>query len=510
VENSRRSPQAARRTRSRQACATIPCHPVSATPIEPKIARLEARHFRAIVDSHFSTITDSNSTIVVNPKIATRFTPKFVDAIADNPLTRGGRRFPSDAARRAGRLLSDESERGIRMKLGNHWVVWAMGIAAASAGGCALDTTSEEAKGAVEEESSDQGGTIDSQEQAASAFGAYGWVAGNRFGGIAPDHVFNSSGNAVTSTRTSQGNYTVTFHGLQSKIPSGSGYPMVTGRGAEATRCKIRDWRRHTNSMQVDVRCNNTAGTAWDADFFASVYDRSTNFDTGAYAVVILSTNSPAIDTPRSWTSGGAMSVQRQQAGLYRVFMPGASRGEGAALVSAIQNNGNHCKVHDLIAGLTDATVQVACYNSTGTRVDESFVVDFIGAHGRTPGVNAFIHTLSSNGATAPNKTGAYSDMEGTVSSARPNAATPWASFWATGSYTTWFPRIRPFNKTYWHVTATGTDSTFCKPALFPASTDGATPTGTKIDVYCFNNSGTLTNGRYFHYMGFDLANPPI
>ncbi len=394
------------------------------------------------------------------------------------------------------------------MRLGNRWIAWTLGIAAVSAGGCALDTG--EATQSAGEESPDQGGSIDSQEQAASANGAYGWAAGLTFGDVATNHVFNSAGGAVTVTNTSQGNYTAKFFGLQTRIPSGSGYPMVTGRGPDATRCKVRNWRRHTDSIQVDVRCNNVSGQAWNAPFFVSVYDRSTNLDSGAYAVVILSTTSPAIDTPRSWTSGGAMSVQRQAAGLYRVFMPGASKGEGAALVSAIQNNGNHCKVHDLIAGLTDATVQVACYNSSGVRVDESFVVDFIGGHGRTPGVNAFIHTLSSSGATAPNKTGSFSDMEATVSTARPNAGTPFASFNGTGSYTTWFPRIRPFNDTYWHVTATGTDSTFCKPALFPAATDGSTPTGTKIGVSCFNNSGALTNARYFHYMGFDLPNPPI
>ena len=395
------------------------------------------------------------------------------------------------------------------MKLDHHWVACVVGIAAASASGCALDTTGELVTTAAGEESPTEGASIDSQEQAASANGAYAWAAGLTFGGVIADFSYSDAGGAITSTRKSQGNYTVTFPGLQAKIPSGVGYPMVTARGTTATRCKPRAWRRHTTSMQVDVRCNNMEGTPWDTDFFVSLYDRSTSMDTGAYATVILSTTTPDIDPPRSWTSGGAMSVIRQAAGLYRVSMPGASRGfEGAAMVSAIDNNSRYCKVHDLVATATDGIVQVACYDTAGTRVDNSFVVDFYSAHGRAPGATAYWHSLSSTGATAPPNNGAYNDWEARVSTARPNAATPFASVNGTGSYTTWFPYIRPFNKTFWHVTANGTDNTFCKPAA--VASDGFTPLGTKVDVVCMNPSGTLTNARYFHSMGSNLSLPPL
>jgi hypothetical protein len=60
-------------------------------------------------------------------------------------------------ARAARASLPATLERCFRMKLGNQWIAWALGIAAVSAGGCALDTAGGEATQAAGEESPAQG-----------------------------------------------------------------------------------------------------------------------------------------------------------------------------------------------------------------------------------------------------------------------------------------------------------------------------------------------------------------
>lgn len=72
-------------------------------------------------------------------------------------------------------------------------------------------------------------------------------------------YVFNDGGGAVTSTRNSVGNYTVTFETMSLE----GGHVQVTSYGGGVTWCKVSGW----GSNSATVLCFDAAGAPTDSRF---------------------------------------------------------------------------------------------------------------------------------------------------------------------------------------------------------------------------------------------------
>lgn len=82
---------------------------------------------------------------------------------------------------------------------------------------------------------------------------------------------FNPTGETVTVTRNSTGDYKVTFPKLGascSTVPCFviTGVPVVSAVGENSNICKVKNWGG-INDVVVDVRCQTPAGAATDSNF---------------------------------------------------------------------------------------------------------------------------------------------------------------------------------------------------------------------------------------------------
>jgi hypothetical protein len=151
-------------------------------------------------------------------------------------------------------------------------------------------------------------------------------------------------------------------------------------------------------ALQIDVDCY-TIGTATAADtewLFTYVQRAPLTHDTGepgAYAQTISGPNGLTIDDTRSYTSsGGAVTLVKENTGLYRIRFAGIARvgwgdpqfvnGQPAQVV-ALGPNPGHCRVplwghQNLYAEARVAEVQVSCYDAAGKAADLPFGVAVI------------------------------------------------------------------------------------------------------------------------------------
>lgn len=99
----------------------------------------------------------------------------------------------------------------------------------------------------------------------------YAWVNDASSATSTPDasYRFNSSGGAISVTRSSAGTYVVTFAGLGRN--EAGGHVQVTSYGSGANYCKVGSWSSAAgaanNDFAVNVRCYTSAGVLSDSQF---------------------------------------------------------------------------------------------------------------------------------------------------------------------------------------------------------------------------------------------------
>ncbi len=96
---------------------------------------------------------------------------------------------------------------------------------------------------------------------------AYAWVDGNCSVNPAPNcllaagYAYNPAGPPPTSSRSSAGNYIITFPGLTGG--ASGGHVQVTAYGGGNAQCKVESW----GAPSAAVRCFNVTGVAVDSMF---------------------------------------------------------------------------------------------------------------------------------------------------------------------------------------------------------------------------------------------------
>ena len=149
--------------------------------------------------------------------------------------------------------------------------------------------------------------------------------------------------------------------------------------------CKIQS--RYDNDDPGDyysgpmVICRNAAGTAVDAEYWATFTDGVGLKGVGGSAAYVFA-NKPGASSYvpvaafRYSSSGQAPNVIRLGVGSYQVKLPGQLLG-GSAQVTAFGNDGNLCQLSSILKKGTTQKVGVSCFKPNGAAADSKFYLEF-------------------------------------------------------------------------------------------------------------------------------------
>jgi hypothetical protein len=191
----------------------------------------------------------------------------------------------------------------------------------------------------------------------------------------------NSTGGHVAVGHTSEGNFPVSFNGLEAVWVAAPAAVTVTGAGTSVRRCRLTAYDRATAGLQVS--CTGLGGGSRDAP----------------WSLLWLQHGRPAMRFGFAWTtsetstvdytpladflinsSGGSVKARKTGLGQYHVVFAGLGRSAGATetvLVSPLFTPAD--RICDIVSwgntGANDLFVDVACYDPTGAPVDTRFGV---------------------------------------------------------------------------------------------------------------------------------------
>ena len=194
----------------------------------------------------------------------------------------------------------------------------------------------------------------------------------------------NSSGGAVTITRTGTGAYTVRWAGLART----SGLPdetvLVTAYGNVPRRCNVLSWDAFsTADFIANVRCTDLNGVAADSRFVAAVVDRGRSGRRYGLTWADQPTNPIYVTTNNGYSrtsTAGAISISRTAVGSYTVRLGGQARTGASSETVLVTAYGStaFCKASQWANNGADMLVTVVCFDPAGALVDSRFDVFLI------------------------------------------------------------------------------------------------------------------------------------
>ena len=137
------------------------------------------------------------------------------------------------------------------------------------------------------------------------------------------EFTYSTTGNPVKITRSSPGQYVVTFAGMD--------LAQVRGGSVRATsylstaRCNVQSWTGSAAAFEVAVGCFSISGAPMDAEYEVLALRPM------GYAYADIDTNDGQVAAAYSLNPGGAaITATRISPGFYRVFFPHSGIGPGA------------------------------------------------------------------------------------------------------------------------------------------------------------------------------------
>jgi hypothetical protein len=196
-----------------------------------------------------------------------------------------------------------------------------------------------------------------------------------------PSYSDNSSGGAVTITRTATGTYTVRWVGLARTAGQLDETVMVGAYGSVPRRCNVASWDAFGSADFVaNVRCTDLNGVLADSRFVAMVVDRGRA--TRRYGLTWADQPTSTIYTTTQngysrTSTAGAISVSRTAVGAYQVRLGGQARTGVSPETVLVTSYGStaYCKASQWGANGADMIVTVLCFDPAGNFIDSRFDV---------------------------------------------------------------------------------------------------------------------------------------
>jgi hypothetical protein len=304
-----------------------------------------------------------------------------------------------------------------------------------------------------------------------------------------------------TVVRWGLGSYEVIFPNLGVR----GGVVHVSAYGGKHT-CKVVRWNADlTPDLHVFVRCFNPSnGANLNGRFTVLFYKDGAKSRDYADAYVwadqeSVSSYIPALEY--NYNSRGVNNrVQRIAPGQYGVTLPqmegrGGLLGGGIIMVTAYGDSNVYCKNIGFSADASlNIIAQVRCYKG-GILDDSKFTLSFF----RDPSALAIRNTANKKQAwyvlanvTPIPHTGHQTDSYGNHDATLTRLA--------LGSYRVHLPRIAAFDKTFAHITAYDTNTSYCNLVSWVTSPSG----GTNVNVKCYSPSGAAADSIFSLYYASD------
>ncbi len=193
------------------------------------------------------------------------------------------------------------------------------------------------------------------------------------------DKQFNSAGGTNTIIHYATGAYVVRIPRARSGTQIRYVHSQVTAYGNSQARCGIAGWFffSKTDDVGVTVYCRSINGDPQNTRFAFSYTSRSglQRRAPAAYVYAASSTLTTPYDPYYSYDStGGALIVQRQSTGRYRIDMPRQNLDGGNVQISAYGTADSYCGV--VHWGSKDG-VSVKCHDLNGNPIDAAFLASF-------------------------------------------------------------------------------------------------------------------------------------
>jgi len=342
----------------------------------------------------------------------------------------------------------------------------AAGLAALLVAACAAPTEGDEATASPEVGESSSALASD-----AFAFG-FAWV--NPSNTIHPSYSYNSGGGTNTYSGTN-GIYTVSMP----QLGVTGGNVQVVAYGESATRCKVSSWSRAGTTLNVGVRCHNTAG-ANVASPFVVFFNKGAAGQAGAHLYYSGSAVTPAY----SWnSSGGTNTVTPGATGYYAVNLPGITFSNAGVHVTAYGSDSKYCKIVGWGSSGSGSSVNVRCNDGAGNPSNSPFTLTYSSGAPRSGMVGG--HAWVDAPASVPL---AYQKVTHEISCF--TAANATASSSAVLYPDTYSGPQYNF-ATMGIVTAYGDDSSFCNVRYWQQE-----GTGYRVTPRCFTPAGAATTSR--------------
>ena len=315
-------------------------------------------------------------------------------------------------------------------------------------------------------------------------------------GPYSPDasYLFNSSGGAITITRSSPGVYDVLFAGLGRKLGYRDNVQVTTYGEPAGAYCKLGpDWQSSGSDMVAEVFCFAVNGTPADGRFTillsgSQAYAPSTPV---GFALRPSAFQSGSLDTALTAynSSGGYVALTRVAIGNYSLGWPGLEKvlpGSPVSVqVTALGGtNDAYCRVDAIDPA--NSGLAVGCSTPDGVQADSRFSVLWI-SHGR-PGLRIGYAWANNQTATLD-----YTPFAGYLYNSSGGAIT--ARLLATGQYRVVFGGLaRPAGASESvQVTAFQGNGNHC--AIASWGTTGANDL--TVLVNCYDATGAATDTRF-------------
>ncbi|MBD2252374.1 PEP-CTERM sorting domain-containing protein [Nostoc parmelioides] len=294
---------------------------------------------------------------------------------------------------------------------------------------------------------------------------------------------YNSTGATNQATRLGVGQYRINFPGLATT----GGTVHVSSYGGNH-HCKVVNWGSSGTAQQVRVNCFTPNGAAVDGRFNVLFYKEASPSPNRTAAYLWANQPTTASYTPNTiyqWNSKGATNtVNRLGVGRYRAILPSLNVVGGTVLVTAYGSGSESCKVVGWSSSGSNTSVNVNCFNSSGSPVDTTYNLSYmtdvvVGLEvSLGPHYGGYIWA---NNATASSYTPLITYRFNNTGGGHSITRT------AAGTYTVRFAYLKPSNRTIAQVTAYGTTGEYCTVNSWDS--DGGS--GTRVYIKCFNNSGS-------------------
>ncbi len=301
----------------------------------------------------------------------------------------------------------------------------------------------------------------------------------------APNHsyVFNSSGGAVTITRTNGGSYTVRFAGLGREAGQRENVQVNSYTGIYY--CNLAGWQVDGPDLVVTIRCFAPPDTPQDAFFTVLVTGaRALGGRLGFALANQAGTASYSPANPHN-SAHGPVTVTRTGTGTYRTAFGGLARGAAGpemVMVTQVGSGMDRCVVSSWDFG--GLSVDVACTDRTGAPADAQFSL-LVLERGRTGQRTGFAWADDQASAQyTPHAAYSFNSAGGTITGRRT----------APGEYSvTWDGLIKGVGTETVLVTAYGAASRFCRTGSWGM----LSATEFRVYVTCFDPLGVQADARF-------------